>query len=57
MSQQKNKYYKGSHMAEAQFRQLIQCFALVLNALKAHKITNISHRSSKVIYGKLCMDG
>ena len=56
MSQQKNKYYKGSHMAEAQFRQLIQCFALVLNALKAHKITNISHRSSKVIYGKLCMD-
>ena len=53
MSQHKNKYYKCSHISEHKFRHLIKCFALDLNAFEAHKIVNISHRSCKVIYGKL----
>ena len=53
MSQHKNKYYKCSHVSEHKFRHLIKCFSLDLNAFEAHKIVNISHRSCKVIYGKL----
>lgn len=49
----KNKYYRRSHISEARFRHLLKCFALDLNALEASKLTNISHRSCKVIYAKL----
>ena len=53
MHQRKNKYYKRSHISEGKFRHLLKCFSLDLNAFEAHKITNISHRSCKLIYGKL----
>ena len=53
MHQRKNKYYKRSHISEGQFRHLLKCFSLDLNAFEAHKITHISHRSWKLIYGKL----
>ena len=53
MNQRKNKYYKRSHISEGKFRHLLKCFALDLNAFEAHKITNISHCSCKLIYGKL----
>jgi len=51
--QRKNKYYKRSHISEGKFRHLLKCFPLDLNVFEAHKMTNISHRSSKLIYGKL----
>lgn len=53
MKQQKNKYYRRSHISEAKFRQLVRCFALDLNAYEASELTGISHRSCKVIYTKL----
>ena len=53
MNKQKNKYYCRSHLSNAKFRQLLKCFAIALNAFEAHKITNISHRSCKIIYVKL----
>ena len=49
----KNKYYRRSHISEAKFRHLLKCFSLDLNAFEASKLTNISHRSCKVIYTKL----
>jgi transposase len=63
MKSHKNKYYCRSHISEAKFRQLLRCFALDLNAYEASELTGISHRSCKIIYGKLrlhiakfCMD-
>ena len=53
MNKQKNKYYYRSHLSNAKFRQLLKCFAIALNAFEAHKITNISHRSCKIIYVEL----
>ena len=53
MNKQKNKYYYRSHLSNAKFRQLLKCFAIALNAFETHKITNISHRSCKIIYVKL----
>ena len=53
MKHAKNKYYRRSHISEAKFRHLLKCFSLDLNALEASKLTNISHRSCKVIYAKL----
>lgn len=49
----KNKYYRRSHITEAKFRHLLKCFSLDLNALETSKLSNISHRSCKVIYAKL----
>ena len=51
--QGKNKYYKRSHISEKKFRELVRCFGHDFNALEASKMTNISHRSCKVIYAKL----
>jgi len=63
MKHHKNKYYYRSHISEGKFRQLLKCFALDLNAYETSKLTNISHRSCKVIHAKLrlhiatfCMD-
>ena len=53
MKQYKNKYYRRSHISEAKFRRLLKCFTLDLNAYEASQITNISHRSCKIIYAKL----
>lgn len=53
MKQRKNKYYNRSHISEGKFRELIKCFAMDLNAHNAHQLTNISHRSCKIIYAKL----
>ena len=53
MNKVKNRYYKRSHISEAKFRHFLRCFALDLNAFETHKITNISHRTCKVIYKKL----
>ena len=53
MKQGRNKYYKHSHISEKKFREIVKCFTYDLNALDAHKITNISHRSCKIIYTKL----
>jgi transposase len=51
--QRKNKYYKRSHISEKKFREIIRCFSDDFNALEAHKITLVSHRTCKVIYSKL----
>ena len=51
--QRKKKYYKRSHISEKKFRELLKCFSNDFNALEAHKITLISHRTCKVIYAKL----
>ena len=54
MTQQRtNRYYKRSHITEKKFRELLRCFHHDFNALEAHKITKISHRSCKIIYAKL----
>jgi len=53
MTTHKNKYYDRSHISEAKFRHLLRCFAMDLNAYEAHQISHISHRSCKIIYGKL----
>lgn len=52
-NKQKNKYYRRSPISERQFRRLLRCFALDLEAYAASQLTAISHRSCKVIYGKL----
>jgi transposase len=51
--QRKNKYYKRCHIREKKFREILQCFSNDFNAFEAYKITSISHRTCKVIYGKL----
>jgi transposase len=53
MQEQKNKYYRRSHVSEAKFRHLLRCFALDLNAYEASELTGLSHRSCKVVYAKL----
>jgi transposase len=49
----KNKYYKGSHISEVKFRQIIKCFAMDLNAYETAQITNISHVSCKNLFKKI----
>ena len=49
----KNKYSKGTHIAERKFRQVIKCFPLDLNAYKTSKIRNISHTTYKKLFQKL----
>ncbi|MEM7055576.1 MAG: hypothetical protein AAF392_01670, partial [Bacteroidota bacterium] len=53
MHQWKNKYYKRSHIAEAECRQLIKGCPSVLNAFDPHKIIHISPHSPKVFYAKI----
>lgn len=53
MKHQKNRYYRRSHISERKFREIIRCFCLDVDAFKASELTGISHRSCKVIYGKL----
>jgi len=50
---QKNRYYRGSKISEAKFRQLIRCFALDLTASRTAKMTRLSIRSVNPIYLKL----
>ncbi|MFM7468576.1 MAG: IS1595 family transposase, partial [Vampirovibrionales bacterium] len=53
MTTMKNKYYKGSHISERKFRELLRCFALDLNAKETSQLTRISHVSCKNIFMKL----
>jgi transposase len=49
----KNRYYHKSHISERKFRELLRCFSIDLDASRAAQLTGISHRSCKLIYGKL----
>lgn len=53
MTQYKNKYYRHSHITESNFRQLLKCFSMDLNAYETSQLTGLSHRSCKIIYAKL----
>ncbi|MFV7481325.1 IS1595 family transposase, partial [Acinetobacter junii] len=46
----KNRYYSGSRITEAKFRQIIRFFAMDLTASDTAKLTNISVRSINTIY-------
>ena len=50
---QRNRYYRGSKISEAKFRQLIRGFALDLTASCTAKMTRLSIRSVNPIYLKL----
>lgn len=48
-----NKYYRGSHLSEARFRQLLRCFALDLTAADTARMTGLSRKTVTGIYLKI----
>ncbi|MFQ5786555.1 MAG: IS1595 family transposase [Thermodesulfobacteriota bacterium] len=49
----KNRYYKGAHVSERKFKELLKCFSLDITATKAAELTGISRPSVNKIYRKL----
>ena len=49
----KNKYYRRSHISEGVFRHFLRCFALDLNAYETSQLVGLSHKSCRLLYGKL----
>jgi transposase len=51
----RNRYYRRSHLPEAQFRQLLRLFALDLTATAAAELTGITRKNVNTIYRRLRM--
>lgn len=49
----KNKYYNRSHISEAQFRAILQCFANDFDSYSTAEISGISRQSVQKYYNKL----
>jgi transposase len=49
----RNRYYRGAHLSEAKFRQLVRLFALDLTATAAAELTGITRKNVNTIYRRL----
>ena len=49
----RNRYYRRSHLSEAQFRRLLRLFALDLTATDAAELTGLTRKNVTMIYGRI----
>jgi len=50
---QLNKYYHRSKISDAKFRQILHCFTLDLNTTETAHVTELSVRSTNIIFLKI----
>ena len=48
-----NRYYRGAHISERDFRRVVRCFALDLTATDTAALVGLSRRATNTLYLKL----